>query len=274
MVVTSCGTGSSTPRAVDSSVGNSTEPPALEIARAWFVAGETMEFELSLRGIVGGRAHVVVGEPGIVDDRHVIIVRSRLETTGVVALLQTVTEDVITWIDVDSGLPIYLRADHRSRGTKIVLETRFGRGAPGSFTFDIWSPGIRQRFRQAMPPRRSALDIHAMVAALRAWDGELDEQAYFYLLAVGRLWRNTIQMIGREHIRTSLGRTAAIRIDGAARELSPTLSEHSPQSVHYTIWFSDDAERRPLLVRCETEQGTARAELTRYWRSKAGVAAE
>lgn len=273
IVLSGCRTGTSRPRSIESPVADSTKPAALAIDHTWLLAGETMEFELSLHGIVGGIAHVAVGEPGIVADRQVIIVRSRLETTGVVALMETVSEEAIAWIDIDSGLPIYLKADHKSGDLEIVLETRFGAGAPGSFTVDTQSTGVRERFRYAMPSRHAALDPHAMLGALRAWDGKIDEQAVFYVLAAGSVWQSTIRMTAREHVHTLLGRAAAVRIDAVASELSPTLGEIGPRSLHCAMWISDDAERRPLLVRCDTKHGAARVELTRYWRPRDGVAA-
>src|SRR5262245_8884687 len=75
--------------------GRSSEPPpdmgpptALPVIGGRYQPGESMRFELSLRGIVGGEASVAVGNPGVVDGKRVIIVRSRVESAGVVAMFK------------------------------------------------------------------------------------------------------------------------------------------------------------------------------------------
>src|SRR5690606_4135782 len=87
-IVTGCG-------ATGGAIGRITEAPeplgppaALAESRALFYPGEQFTFELSLRGIAGGEATVAVGDPGLVDGRRQIIVRSRVESAGVAAMFK------------------------------------------------------------------------------------------------------------------------------------------------------------------------------------------
>jgi hypothetical protein len=254
-----------------------TTPTALEVNKTWFLAGERMEFQMSLHGIVGGTARMAVGDPGVIEDKNVIIVRSQVESAGAVALIKTIRDDVTSWIDIDSGLPIYLKADVKFGDREALIETRFAGGQPGPFTIDLTRPGTRTRkYKQQMPAHRAAFDGHSIIGALRGWDAKPGEHAFFYVLSGRRLWHNTVRMSGREKIRTALGKTSAIRLDGVAKRLSPSLRDDPRQKEprRYTVWISDDAERRPLLVVGKTEYGDVKVELTSYTRPEDWVASE
>jgi hypothetical protein len=270
-----CGIGAPA-KPVDVAAPRMAEPQPLEVARTWFLPGERMEFQMSLHGIVGGQARMAVGDPGVIDDRQVIIVRSQVESAGAVALVKTIRDDITSWIDVDSGRPIYLKADVRFGDKAAVIETRFASGGTGSFTIAMQRPGGRPRtVTQKMPPHRAAFDGHAIIGALRAWEARPGDHAFFYVLSGRRLWHNTVRMTGREKVRTALGRHAALRVDGVAKRLTPSLRDDSRKEPrHYTLWISDDAERRPLLVVGKTEYGDVKVELTSYSRPQDWVAAE
>ena len=243
-------------------------PEALDISRTHYLPGERMEFEMSLHGIVGGRAQLAVGEPGDVDGREIIIVRSQLESAGAVSVFKVIRDDVVSWIDVESGLPVYLKADVKFGEKEAQIETRFSDGKTGSFTVEYQRSGRRTRTQfQLMPTNRAAFDGHSILGALRSWDEPEGTHAFFYVLSGRRLWHNTIRFTRREKITTTLGRTAAIRIDGVAKRLRSNLDEETRKKPrHYTLWLSDDAERRPLLVSGKTEYGDVRVELVSYSR--------
>jgi hypothetical protein len=225
-----------------------------------------MTFEFSLHGVVGGEAVTVTGQPGTVAGKHVVIMRSRVESGGVLAFFQDVSDDVTTWIDADSGYPVYLRSDHKYGNRESQVETRFAGGAPGSFELQYQGKDQRPHtYRQLMPPRATILDAHALVSAMRSWRARPGALAYFYVLAGRRVWENTVRFTGREMVSTGLGRMAAVRIDGVARRLTAALlADPEKKPRHFTVWISDDRKHLPLLAEGKTEYGEVRAELVRY----------
>src|SRR5262245_46643186 len=78
------------------------EPVNLD-GRILAVAGETIEYQVELRGITVGRVQVGVGKPGWVEDRPAIIVRSRGTSAGIVALIGELRWELTTTLDLQTG---------------------------------------------------------------------------------------------------------------------------------------------------------------------------
>jgi hypothetical protein len=229
-----------------------------------------MRFELSLRGILGGEAAVAVGQPGKVDGKRVVIVSSRVESAGVVAMFRQVRDEVTTQVHLDTGLPISQQA-HVIFGTKeSYLDTKFAGGQNGAFEVHVRTKlpggGERERtHRQAMPEDQAAFDPHAVIGTLRAWKPEDGQHAFFFVLVGRNLWQNTIRLTGREKLRTRMGQFNTLRIDGVAQRLTRQLREDKRKPLRtYTVWISDDDAHLPLLVTGKTEFGDVKAELVEY----------
>jgi hypothetical protein len=242
-------------------------PTALPVVGGIFRPGEAMRFELSLRGVVGGEASVAVGSPGLVAGKRVIIVRSRTESAGVVAMFKEVRDEVTTWVDLDTGLPLEQRAAVKFGKKQMTIETKFAGGRPGSFDLAVMRSGsAAPRFaHQSMPADIAAFDAHSVIGALRAWRAEEGQHAYFFALVGRHLWQNTVRLTRHERVRTRLGRFDALRIDGVARRLTRDLREDPRKPPrYYTMWMSADDARLPLLVTGKTEYGEVKAELVEY----------
>lgn len=267
-LATACGAASQTALSVGEFVPPEEPPAALSVGHAFFIPGEQMSFELSLRGVVGGAAFVAVGQPGTVEGQRIIIVRSRVESTGVVAVVKEVRDDITTWVDLESGRPVRHHADVKFGDKEAVIETSFNDGKGGAFEIAYQRKGRPlAHVRQRLPDDANAYDAHAVLGALRAWEGQEGDHASFYVITGRRLWRNSIRMAGRETITTQMGRFPAIRIDGVARRLTRSLKDDRRKAPRkYTVWLSDDESRLPLLVLAKTEYGDLRVELTDYAR--------
>lgn len=249
------------------------EPPAaLAVQAPFFIPGEQMAWELSLRGVVGGEAVLAVGDPGRVDGRDVVILRSRVESSGVAKLLKDVRDDVTTYVDLATSHPVYYYADVKFGEKEGVIETRF---EPGELRILYKRPGRSTRtYVQKLPEGLLAYDTHAVLGALRAWSASEDQRAYFYVLSGKRLWKARVAKVGTEAIDTALGEFRAIRIEGTAHRLTRQL-ERDPKKAPrgFTLWISDDARRVPLLVTARTEYGDVAAKLVHYHRPTARVSA-
>lgn len=239
-------------------------PEELELVKTFFIPGEMMTFELALRDITGGEATLVVGEPGEVEGKRVIIVRSSVESTGVAALIKEVRDDVTSWIDLDTSQPIYYYADLLFGEKKTIVKTNFG---SSRFVIDYERNGKPGKKQQRVPSDQEALDAHAALGALRAWNPVEGDSKFFYGLSGRRLWRVDMRFGAREAVATSMGTNAAIRYDGVAQRLTGhgTTDKKRPARA-WSIWISDDANRIPLLVVADTKYGKVTVELVDYYR--------
>ena len=265
--LTACGVSGAGGKASNDASPSMGPPTALPVVGGVFRPGESMRFELSLRGIVGGQASVAVGNPGRVDGKRVIIVRSRVESAGVVAVFKEVRDEVTTMIDLDTGLPLEHQAAVKFGPKEMTIQTKFAGGQAGSFDLAVMRPGsdARRMAHQSMPADSAAFDGHSVIGALRAWRAEEGQHAYFFALIGRHLWQNTVRLTGHERVRTRLGRFEALRIDGVARRLTRDLREDPKKPPrYYTLWMSDDDQHLPLLVTGKTEYGEVKAELIEY----------
>ncbi|HKE17993.1 MAG TPA: DUF3108 domain-containing protein [Kofleriaceae bacterium] len=269
-VAAGCGASGSGSRSVGEVAPSLGPPTALPVVGGVFLPGEQMRFELSLRGIVGGEAAVAVGQAGVVEGKRVIIVSSRVESAGVVALFREARDEVTTWIHMDTGLPLSHHAHVLFGDKESFVETDFAHGKSGGFDVEVRSKRpsgelIRRVTHQAMPEDQAAFDPHAVIGALRGWKAEEGKHSYFFVLVGRYLWQNTVRQTGHERVRTRMGQFDALRIDGVARRLTRTLREdRRKQPRYYTMWISNDETRMPLLVVGKTEYGEVRAELVDY----------
>ena len=267
-----CGASGNGGRSITGAPPSLGPPTALPVVGGVFLPGEEMRFELSLRGIIGGEAAVAVGQAGRADGKRVIIVRSRVESAGVVAMFREVRDEVTSWIHMDTGLPLSHSAHVVFGKKESFVATKFAGGESGGFEVEVRTKResgeeIRRVTRQAMPEGQAAFDPHAVIGALRAWKPDEGQHAYFFVLVGRHLWQNTVRLTGRERLRTRLGEFDALRIDGVARRLTRSLREdRRKQPRYYTLWVSDDDTRLPLLVVGKTEYGEVRAELVDYSR--------
>ncbi len=272
LVASTAGCGSTAPALVDvptAEPASSRPPVALTVDATFFIPGEQMTWALSLRGIFGGEAVMAMGEPGYIDGRHVLLVRSQTATAGVVKLIKEVRDDITTWIDIDSSLPIRISGDLKfgARETRVATE----------FTATGYTTEYQRLDRDKKPRKRSQVvptglthDTHSLIGVMRAWNPEVGTRAYFYTVAGRRLWHNSISFTGRETKRTRMGLFPTMRFDGVATRVTRRLvpdQRKKPRS--YTVWFSDDAKRMPLLLVARTEYGDVSVELTDYHRPEA-----
>lgn len=251
-----------------------TGPPVpLEVAAPFFVAGENMYWELSLHGVVGGEAVISVGSPGLLNDRQAIVVRSRVTSSGVARLIKTIRDDVTTWIDLESSLPVHISSKLKFGDRETDIETHFRDNKTG-FDYEYQRHGKSTHKRaQPIPEGVPVHDAHSVIGVLRAWEPADGTRAYFYVVGGRRIWHNTIVFVGRGAIRTAMGTFPAIRIDGIATRLTSRLAvDERKKPRSYSVWFSDDANRVPLRMTASTEYGPVQAELVDYDRPERTVA--
>ncbi len=268
-LISACGANSQSPLSVESiALPDKLPAQTMEPSASYFIPGEGMSFDISLRGVLGGTAVLGVGQPGVMEGRSVIIVRSVVESAGLLVAIKEVRDQIATWVDIDLGVVLKHEAESLFGKKQASVETNLGGGKKGPFHIDYFPKGRKvQRALQKLPADAFAYDSHAILGRLRAWQPEDGEELSFFLLSGRRLWRSSVRVGAHETIRTSLGRYPAIRIDGVSQRVNRSLGDvKSKKPRNYSIWISDDASRLPLLVMAKTEYGELRVELVEYRR--------
>jgi hypothetical protein len=232
-----------------------------------FHAGEAMQFEVSLGGIVAGEAALAVGQPGDVDGHHAIAVRSRIATVGAAALLKKVVDDATTTIDTDTRRPLFMTTDveYGETNSYTALVTwgasvvdvdwqKKNATTKGKVHFDFGA--------------RVAHDAHSAMAEMRQWRAPEGSRRTVWVIGGRKLWRCDLTMGASETLGTKMGgNRATIRLEGVAYRARGDLQlDTSKKPRKFTVWVSDDADRVPLKVLAGTELGDVEIDLVDYQR--------
>jgi hypothetical protein len=244
----------------------------LAVGAPFFIPGEFMEWDLTWRGITGGQTRLMVGQPGVLDGRRAIVVRSETRSDGLVAMFRHVRDDLITTIDLTNARPIssagafeFGNKSTRVRSSRLQADFASDRFFVRYQKLD--RPEIT--WTQRLPPQQFVYDSHSVLGVLRAWSPQVGERAYFFALNGRRLYRVDVVAIGREKLRTALGRFTASRMEGQAVRLTRALTPSQPHPPRaFTIWLTEDENRVPVRMQARTEYGDVQAELSGYQRGE------
>jgi len=208
-------------------------PPAAHARHAAIGTGvlavpdETMEMRATVRGIVFATVQTAIGEPGWVDGRRAIIVRSRGRADGFASLFGDFSWELQSTIDLDTGVPIEDREDAEA--------TMAGKHEHHTDAH-TWSDGEQRH------------DIHSAVGAVRAWHSEPGLATELEVEVGGGRFTVDLADSGRE----TFGGKPAVRYEGRGGDQS------------FVTWVSDDEARVPLAFRADTEVGKVSLELVAY----------
>lgn len=191
------------------------------------VPGETIEYEIALSGLTLARMQVAVGEPGWVDGKRAIIVRSRATSAGLLSLLRDPRWELTTTIDLTTGLPLHE-----------LEERRMVQG------------GAPTHHRRERAWTGTALNLHAAAGALRGWLSQQGDRATCQVELDPLTIDVEVWHAGREVLP---GPRPAVRYEGIARG-----------TYRFTVWISDDDARVPLRARTDSRWGTVTMELVDY----------
>ncbi len=227
--------------------------------------GETMAFEVHLSGVLAGEAQLAVGQPGELDGRQVIVVKSRAATAGAAALLKQISDEATSVIDVETGRPISLESLIVNSGKRTTASAKFS-GGSAEVTY--------QRPTDAAPKTQKlnfgnviVNDAHTAMAQLRGWKATKGSVRTVYVIGGRRLWRIDVTYAGEQTIGSSLGNRRAIMFEGKSYRAKPNMTIESTKPARtFTVWLSDDADRVPLKVTATTELGDIIMDLTDYSR--------
>ena len=189
-------------------------PAAVGLVKPFGVPGEEMHFSAALRGLPIGKLVTAVGKIGWVDGHKAIIVKSRGESTGMVALLAELTYELTTTIDLDRGHAM----DSREESWAVFA---------GEKEHELNTLGNESRH-----------DVHSAVAAVRAWRSVPGQVGQLSVDVGGTTVDAELRDAGHGFL-VSAGEPA-VRYEGLVEG-----------RIKVTAWVSDDIARVPLRFECD-----------------------
>jgi hypothetical protein len=225
--------------------------------------GESMAFEVQLAGVLVGEAQLAVGEPGVVDGRRALVVRSRAATAGAAALVRKIVDEATSVIDAETGRPISVEANVEMGDKRTVSSAAFS-GTTATVTYKRNTEAAPQTWKIDFGANQLH-DAHTAMAQLRGWHAAPGTTRTVFVVGGRRLWRVDVKYIGEESIGSTVGNRRAVVYEGssfrAKRDL--TIESNKPGRT-FRVWLSDDADRVPLKVAAKTELGDIVMTLTEY----------
>ena len=195
---------------------------------ALVVPEETMQFQVTFRGIAVGQVQTAIGKEGVVDGHRVVIIKSAAKSIGFIALIGTMRWELETTLDLDRGVPLHT---HEEAWAELAGEKEHDDDKHD------WHEGDDLH------------DLHSAIGMLRGWEPAPNAEREVQIALGSSHFSLTIGPAGRGIV---VGRPA-LRFAGVAQQVS-----------HFTIWLSDDTARVPLAAETETPLGTVGVELTDY----------
>lgn len=226
--------------------------------------GETMAFEVELGGVLVGEAQLAVGEPGVVDGRRALVVRSRAATAGAAALVRKIVDEAVTVIDADSGRPISVETNVEMGARKITATATFA----GTVATVSYRRDAEAAHQMKIDFGANTLhDAHTAMAQLRGWRATPGTSRTVFVVGGRRLWRVDVNFVGEATIGTAQGNRRAVVFDGTSYRARRDLTVESNRPARsFRVWLSDDGDRVPLRVTAKTELGDVVMALTEYHR--------
>ena len=204
-------------------------PEPITLTRLHGNPGETMEFALTLRGIAVGRVETAVGQPGTIDGRQAIIVKSRAVGEGVIALAADYRAELTTTLDLERGIPMSM---HKEEWMNLP-----GEDENHDEDERTWDEDSDQH------------EPHSAAGLLRGWQSRPGDRATVMMWFGGG---SEVTVVDSGRVVFPVGNRPAVRYDGS-------FGDHT-----FSVWISDDTARVPLRMRAPTPLGVAEAELVSY----------
>ena len=239
-----CGAAARKPGGAAASSGPVSE---IHVAQSFWVPGEIMRWRVSAHGFEAANMVLVAGQPGEVEGHRAIIVRTRATTAGVLKLVKEVTEEVTTWVDLDTCAPFYRVSYEKEGKREVTIESR--NEADHIVYSAKRSDGNDETWNKPTPAGEPIHDSISVLGMLRAWNPTEGERASYYAVTDLVVSRHVATFAGYENVRTPLGSSPAMRFRVEVYEVA--ADGHVGKRLgdqRYTIWISNDSSRRPLRM--------------------------
>ncbi|NLM37392.1 MAG: DUF3108 domain-containing protein [Firmicutes bacterium] len=218
--------------------------PAARNREKELTAGETLEYQVFVKGLpVGEQTLRIVGEK-VYQDRPVLEIRMSMRSYPAFAFLFSYEEDNLLYLDMTTKTPVYLRKIINENGDRREEEYHFG---AETVEKRVVSAGREPRLWQ-YAGKHPLLESLSLVYYLRQRPWRRGENQFYYLTSRGPE-AVTCKLQGTERIRVLSGYQQAEVV-------------HDPVS-QVTIWFSLDEPVYPLRIKANGNAGAITARLVK-----------
>jgi len=266
LVLTACG-GGPRPASAPATAAAPSDLEPLEVVTLGVNAGERASYVITLAGIELGQASFAVGEPGELDGRTQIVVRSRADASGLISLVKELGAEGQSTLDAVTGLPIQAEGTLSWGGRQFRGELAYSGSVVDGAWFNAAGDIVEGAYRDTYGP--PVHNVYSAMAAVRAWDGAPGERRELQLHGAVEIWHTELTWIGREVIGTARGNVAAVRVDGTC-----LLHDNQKWAIHVQVWISDDADRVPLRMDAKVWKFATTFELSDYVRAGASTSGD
>lgn len=180
--------------------------------RAFAMPDESMVFRAQLAGVEVGSVRTAIGQPGWIDARHAIIVRSHARSEGLAALVGQLEWELSTTLDLDAGEPI-------------------------EDVEEAWIDVAGDREHQRLA-HRSEQDVHSAIALLRGWRSEHGQRTELHVGLGGGHFDVSVWDAGRDVVASK----PAVRYDGSVAETIPVSLWLSDDAARVPLAFRADTK--------------------------------
>ena len=223
------------------------EAPAATLNQA-FVAGETLDFELTWVGITGGGMRMTIGL--LANDPTKFRITSVAKSNSSFAFLFSVRDEIQAIVNRDDFSTLHYDKHLNERGRRkddstVIDERRriATRRRPNHNTQEITVP-------------KPVFDPLSLVYHLRMLNLQPGTVERFTVFADGKVYTLEARITKRESIVTPAGRFNTVVVE--PKMLAGGLFRGEGE---LTIWYSDDARHLPVRLRSELKVGSITADL-------------
>jgi hypothetical protein len=239
------------PRALPHAIA---EPPAA--AAPPFANGETLVYELSWLGIVGGTAELRVDPPFDHDGTLAYRITSHARSNDFFSKIYTVDDRVESVVGAQPFRALRYEKHLREGGRQREELVRFDpvRNVAESKGRTVSTPPL-------------VLDALSALYWVRTMDLAVGNSLQLPVHANGRNFALTVDVLARERLRTPFGERMAWKLE-PHQQYEGVFAKKG----RLWVWISDDTARLPLLMKSSLSIGSIAARLVEY-RLSSGVAA-
>jgi hypothetical protein len=213
-----------------------------------FAGGESLVYELSWLGIVGGTAELRVDAPFEHEGTLAYRFSSRARSNAFFSKIYTVDDRIESLVDA--------RTFRTLRFEKHLLEG--GKRREELVRFDPLR-NVAEEDGVAMPTPPEVLDALSALYFVRTLDLAVGKTLQVPVHADGRNYDLSVDVLARERLRTPFGDRMAWKVE-PHQQYEGVFAKKG----RLWVWISDDAGRLPLLMRSSLTIGSIAARLVEY----------
>lgn len=227
-----------------------------------FVTGERLSFNVSWANFVtAARLQLEVAEQGVFFEQEGYQLKSRVETIGYVrSLFVELDNQYTSYVDAKTMLPYRL----------ISLTQQGSKREESAVVIDQQQRIARYEDGKEINLPPNTYDLPSLLYALRLRELKLGSKHKFSALYEKETVEVQAQIKQRERVMTQAGTYDAVRVDFSVKSEKRNLSQFRVRA-----WFSNDAQRLPVLITAQLPFGEVRLELANAMivpQPKAGIA--